>query len=272
MRPRLGILAGRGPFPWLVARAARERGIPVVVLGLAGLATPPAGEEIPWVAVEIQGLEALLRACYQQGIQQVALAGGVPKGILFDPRVWGDARVQAVLSRVAERGDDALLRALARELERMGIQVVEATRFLDHLRAPEGVLTQREPTPEEWADIRFGLEVARAIGALDIGQCVVVRSRAVLAVEAAEGTDETIRRGGRLAREGAVVVKVAKPGQDTRFDLPVVGPDTLEAMAEVRARVLAMEAGMTLLLDQDRLVAEADRLGIALVGVGHGGV
>jgi DUF1009 family protein len=171
------------------------------------------------------------------------------------------------LGRLAQWSDDALLRGVAEELESEGIAVVESTLFLGALLAPEGALTARQPDAAQWADIRYGLAVAKGIGAWDIGQTVVVKSRMVLAVEALEGTDAALRRGGALGRGGAVAVKVSKPGQDLRFDVPAVGPATVEICRESGIAVLAVEAGNTLLLEREVLLDQAAAADLVIVGV-----
>jgi DUF1009 family protein len=169
---------------------------------------------------------------------------------------------------VAVRSDDNLLRAMARFLEEEGVPIIDPTPFLADRLAPAGVLGKHEPTGTEWEDARYGLELARGIGRLDLGQTVVVKERVALAVEALEGTDACIRRGGELAKSGGfVVVKAVKPNQDRRFDLPAVGTDTIETIREAGGRVLAVEAGATLVMDIERMVARADKAKIAVVGL-----
>jgi len=169
------------------------------------------------------------------------------------------------MGKLAIFHDDQILRAVARELEKEGITVVSSTAYLPELLAPSGCLTKRRPTKEEGDDIEFGLMVAKELGRLDIGHCVVVRRKAVLAVEAVEGTDRTIQRGGELAKEGAVAVKVSKPDQDLRFDLPAVGVHTIEVMASVHAAALAIEAGKTIIFDKKEMIQLADSNYIAIV-------
>jgi len=171
----------------------------------------------------------------------------------------------AVVGKLLILHDDDILRAVARELEREGITVVSSTTYLPELLAPPGCLTKRRPSKDETEDIGFGWMVAKQLGGLDIGHCVVVRRRTVLAVEAIEGTDKTIARGGELAKEGAVVVKVSKPNQDLRFDLPAVGLNTIEVMSRVKASVLAIEAGKTLIFDREEMIGLANKKGIAVV-------
>ena len=172
-----------------------------------------------------------------------------------------------IVARLAVKSDDNVLRAIARAAEERNIPITDPTRFLQDRLAPEGVLGKRQPSQEQWDDVRVGIELARAIGLLDLGQTVVVKDRTAVAVEAIEGTDACIRRGGELAKEGAVVVKVVKPQQDRRFDLPAVGPDTIESMAQSGCQVLVVEAGGTLVMDLDDMVRRADKARIAIVGI-----
>jgi DUF1009 family protein len=194
------------------------------------------------------------------------MVGGVRKTHLFSD-VKPDLRSLALLRRVTVPKDDALLRAIAAELEDEGIRIRESTFGLEGLLVEDRTLTRRGPTRKERRDIEFGWEMAGAVGRLDIGQCVVVKDRVVVAVEAVEGSDEAIRRGGKLARGGAVVVKRVKPQQDRRFDLPAVGPGTIKAMIEGGAAVLAIEAGKAVLLDREEAIEAADEAGIAIIGV-----
>jgi DUF1009 family protein len=171
------------------------------------------------------------------------------------------------LAKVRSRDDDRLLRGIAEELEGEGIRILESSLFLSRIIPREGVLTRRAPTTEQWMDVRFGFGVAKEVGRLGVGQTVVVKNQIVLAVEAVEGTDAAIRRGGDLGKEGFVVVKVSKPGQDLRFDVPAVGADTVRILDETHGAVLAVEAGKTLLLETAEMLREADQRGIAVVAV-----
>jgi DUF1009 family protein len=194
------------------------------------------------------------------------MLGGIKKTHVFTT-VRPDFRTLAMATRLALWKDDDILRELAKELEREGIAICESTFGLEGILVEEGSLTARTPTEKEWEDIRYGWEVAHDIGRLDIGQCVVIKDRVVVAVEAVEGTDGAIKRGGELAKEGAVVVKRSKPQQDLRFDLPAVGPRTIEVMASVKASVLAVEAGRTILLDREIMLDKARSARIAIVGI-----
>jgi DUF1009 family protein len=263
----LGLIAGNGVFPLLVARGAREAGVSVVAVAhvgeteeaLAGLV-----DECTWVRVGELG--RIIKAFKRAGCTRAVLAGGIKKARLlrgFRP----DLRGAAFLARVRTLHDDRLLRGIAAELESEGIRVIASTEYMPSLVPAEGPLTRRALRSRERADVAFGLRVAKGVGAFEIGQTVVVKNGLVLAVEAVEGTDEAIRRGGQLARGGAVVVKVSKPGQDLRFDVPAVGPETIRLMAEVGATVLALEAGHTIVLERAETIAAADLASIAVVAV-----
>jgi DUF1009 family protein len=267
MPKKIGLIAGKGQFPLLFAQAARRRGLEVVAVAHRGETDPalePLSHQCQWISVGQLG--KLIRAFKQAGVTQAVMAGGVSRGRLF----WDfrpDLRALNLVRRVGAGHDDRLLRGLAAELEEEGITIISPLLYLEDLLAQPGRLSRRQPTSEELQDIDYGFKIAQAVGRLDLGQCVVVRRQVVTALEATEGTDDTIRRGGRLAGRGAVVVKVCKPGQDLRFDLPAVGPGTIEAMQEVEAGVLAVEAGKTLIFDRDDMLALADRAGIAVWGV-----
>ncbi len=267
MGEKIGLIAGSGQFPFLCARAAKGRGMLVVAVAHRDETDPSLQElvdELHWVYVGQLG--KVIRILKTAGVNQVLMAGGVNRGRLFR-HFRPDLRALSLLRRVGAGKDDRLLSAVAAELESEGIIVQPATLFQEELLAPAGGLNRHRPTRLQQQDIAFGFLLAKEIGRLDIGQCVVVRHQVVLAVEAIEGTDEAIRRGGRLSGGGAVVVKVAKPQQDLRFDQPAVGLNTIRTMAEVGARVLAVEAGKTLIFDREEMLALADREGIAVWGV-----
>jgi DUF1009 family protein len=264
---RLGLIAGDGVFPVLVARGAREAGVPVIACAHVGETDAAIEREVEactWVRVGELG--KIIRTFKDAGCTRAVMAGGIKKARLFSG-FRPDLRGAAFLARMRTLHDDKLLTGIAAELAGEGIPVVASTVFLPRLVPEPGVLGRRAPRSREREDIRFGLAAAKAIGAFEIGQTVVVKDGLVVAIEAVEGTDAAIRRGGELARRGAVVVKVAKPGQDLRFDVPAVGPETIRLMAEVKATVLAVEARRTLLLERERLIAAADAAGIAVVAV-----
>jgi DUF1009 family protein len=268
---KIGLIAGNGRFPIIFAQNAIEQGLSVVAVAHRGETLPEletvvagSGGQISWIHVGQLG--RLIKIFKSAGVDQVVMAGGIKKTRLFT-NVRPDLRSLKLLRQIGQNKDDLLLRAVARELESEGLKVKESTLYLSSILASKGPMTRRVPTGEEWEDIKFGWEIAKEVGRLEIGQCIVVKQRVVLAVEAIEGTDDTIRRGGRLCRSGAVVIKVSKPHQDLRFDVPAVGPSTIEAMKEVKASTLALEAGKTLLLDKDILLEMADREKISIVGM-----
>jgi len=264
-RESIGVIAGGGAFPILVADAARGQGCRTVAVALEGETSPDLAEhvdEIVWI--RLGQLGALIRAFRNRGIGRVLMAGTISKRRMFH-RARPDLKGLSLISRMAVFHDDGILRAVTRELEKQEIRVISSTEFLPELLAPEGVLTRRRPTRGEEADIRFGWRMAKELGRLDIGQCVVVRRKTVVALEAMEGTDEAIRRGGGIAGEEAVVVKVSKPVQDLRFDVPSVGLETVRVMAEAGASVLALEAERTLMFDKPDMIRFADEAGISIV-------
>ena len=263
----IGLIAGGGRFPVLFAESARRAGHRVVAAAHLNQ-TDPALERLvdgcTWVKLGQFGkVVDVLKAA---GATQVVMLGSIAKARFFRD-AWLDGLGLKVMATVAVKSDDNILRTIARGLEERGLPVIDPTPYLEDRLAPEGVLGRHAPSEDEWADARYGLDLARAIGRLDLGQTVVVKDRVAVAVEALEGTDACIRRGGDLAKGGAVVVKAVKPQQDRRFDLPAVGPDTVEAMREARCRVLAVEAGSTLVMDLEEMVRRADAARIALVGI-----
>ena len=265
--PRVGLIAGSGRFPVLFAETARRRGLRVVAVAHRDETDPELERVVDAITWVYPGeLDAVIQALKAAGVERAVMVGGIAKPRLFR-ELRLDARALAVMARLGQVRDDLVLRAVASELENEGIAVVESTVYLVGLVPTPGVLGARPPTPAEWDDIRFGFRAAKVIGQFDIGQSVVVRSGAVVAVEGIEGTDATIRRAGQLANGDIVLVKVCKPTQDTRFDLPAVGPATIRTLAEVRGRALALEAGRTITLDRSEMIALADASEIAVVAV-----
>jgi DUF1009 family protein len=266
----LGLLAGTGRFPLDIVRAARARGERVVAVGIRDLADPALEAEsdgFHWVY--LGELQKLVDTFHAEGVKRAVVAGKIPKTVLYDPAALHlDARALGALQHLADRKDDSIQGALASELESDGFELLRQPDAAPELFAGEGVLGKYAPDAAQWADVAFAWPVARAVGAHDVGQSVVVRERAVIAVEAIECTDATIARAAQLAPGGGlIVVKLAKPGQDPRFDMPAIGVGTLEVMGEAEAVVLAFEAGHTVVLDRESVVREADALGIAVVGV-----
>jgi hypothetical protein len=261
---RLGLIAGGGQFPLIVAKAAAEKGISVYAVahidetdpGLASVA-----DEIEWIHLGRMG--RLIKFLKKNRVRDAVMAGTITKTRMFT-NVRPDLKALAVLAAIDHTRDDKILRAFAGLLEKEGIAVRSSTFMLPELLAPEGYWTRRRPSGSETADVRIGWKLAKEIGRLDIGQCVVLRDGSVLAVEAIDGTDVTIRRGGMLGNGKTVVVKVSKPDQDMRFDVPALGPKTIETMHEVGASVLVVEAGGTVVFDRKEMIGLADKYGIAI--------
>jgi UDP-2,3-diacylglucosamine hydrolase len=260
----IGLVAGSGRFPVLFAQAAAAAGRAVVAVGHEGETDPGLERQVARFAwVKLGQLGRIAEALRAGGCCEAVFCGGLRKVRLFELRPdWLGVKVLAGLRSF---GDDAALRAVAEALEREGVRVVSPLPLVPELQAPAGPLGSRRFTDEQRSDAGVGFAVARSLGALDVGQTVVVKRGVVLAVEAIEGTDVCIARGGALA-EGAVVVKAFKPQQDARFDVPAVGPETVQAMRTARCAALALEAGKAVLLDRDVLASAADEAGIAVEG------
>jgi len=274
MSETLGLIAGRGLYPHRVAELARARGWRVAAVGFHSETDPHLAEavdELCWVHLgELQKMIDALRAA---GVARAVMAGKVLKTHLYGEieAFHLDARAISVLSSLRDRSDDSILAAVVDAIAGEGFEFPDQTELLPELFGAEGCVTATRPSPAQWADVRFGWPVAKATGGLDIGQSVVVKDLAVIAVEAIEGTDAAIRRAAELAGPGCCVVKVAKPSQDPRFDLPTIGLETVKTLAEARAGVLAFEAGRTVLLGGSALAEAADAAGVALVGIApHG--
>lgn len=264
---KIGVIAGGGQFPLLFIEAARKAGREVVVIAHKGetdKAVVASADASCWV--KLGQLGKIIKFFKQQGVGETVFLGTITKTKIFRD-ILPDLKGLSLWNKIDSKQDDAILRAIASTLEEEKIQVLESTLYLRHLLFPAGVLTKKKPNKEQKKDIEFGWKNARAIGRMDIGQCVVVRNLSVVAVEAIEGTDATIKRGGKLAKEKAVVVKLRKPGQDFRFDLPATGLKTIETLAAVDGAVLAVEANQSLLFDRDKVVKLANKAGIVVVGV-----
>jgi len=265
----LGLIAGNGRFPFLVAAAARRAGRRVVAVAVREEAAPGLEREVDelhWVGLGQLGrcIEVLRGA----GVREAVMAGQVKHRRIFSD-VVPDLKLIGVLGRLALKNTDSLIGGVADALGREGIALLPSTDLLRDQLATAGAMTRRRPSEEERRDIEYGIQVGRTLSGLDLGQTVVVKSRAAVALEAMEGTDAVITRAGELAGRGTVVVKLAKPKQDLRFDVPVVGPGTLATMAAAGAGTLAVDAGVTLLMDKPDFLAEADRIGVAVWGIGR---
>ncbi len=264
---KIGIIAGGGQFPLLFAKAAHSQGLKVYAAAHQGEtdeALVDHVERLQWV--KLGQLGKIISFFKQEGVKKTVFIGSITKTNIFRD-VRPDLKGLELWNKINIKQDDAILRAVADRLEKDGIEVVASTGYVPELLFPKGILTKKKPTKDQMADIIYGWEIARSLGNLDIGQCVVVRNQTVLAVEAIEGTDATILRGGTLGKEKAVVVKLRKPKQDLRFDLPAIGMKTIDSMKEVKASVLAVEAEYALFFDRDAVIQAADNAGIVIVGV-----
>ena len=267
---RIGLIAGNGKFPFLALDAAKSLGHDVTVVAIKEETNPEmesaaaVGRAANFHWVSLGQLGKCITILKDAGIKHVLMAGQVKHNRLFS--VVPDLTLLSVVRRLATRNTDALISAVAEVLQEHGIELVESTAFLEPLLAQAGTLTSRSPTVDEQADLAFGYVVADAIVALDVGQTIAVKDRAVVAVEAMEGTDEVIARAARLAGPGVTIIKVAKPNQDMRFDVPVIGVPTIDALRKADATVMSVDAGRALILDGERVFEVANEANISIVG------
>lgn len=265
-----GLIAGNGDFPFLVLQGARSRGIDMAVIAIREEASPAleqATKRLHWVS--LGELSRTISLLHDEGVKHAVMAGQVKHNKIFSS-IRPDWRLAKLLFSLPSKNTDSLIGAVARVLQDEGIELVDSTRFLGPLLPAPGVLTRRSPDEHESADIEYGRQIARQIAGLDLGQTVVVRDRACVAIEAMEGTDETIERAARITGDQRlVVIKVSKPKQDMRFDVPVVGLKTIEVMRRSNATALAIDARRTLLFDRDALITAADEAGIAIQAFEH---
>ena len=262
----LGIIAGSSVYPLLLANAARASGVKKIVVAAFSDETSSdmanCADKIEWLRVGQLG--RLLNFFRAANVRHAIMAGQIAPGNLFNLRP--DFKAMFLLARLKKRNAESIFGAIADQLGEIGVELLPATTFLEHLLAPNGHIAGPKLKPREAADVVFGFEIAKQLSALDVGQTVVVKNGTVLAVEAFEGTNEAIRRGGSLGKKNAVAVKVTKPDQDMRFDVPVIGLETLRVAAEAKLRVIGVESGRTLLLERATLVAAAEREKISIVG------
>ncbi len=264
----LGLIAGEGQFPFLVAKAARSQKIPIVAFAIKGV-TPPALEQYAektfWL--ELGQFDTMVGLFHEHQLSHAVMAGRVPHAALFQ-NIQFDERSKRILMALQDKKANSILGVITAELEREKIQVLDSSLFLKPCMPAAGLLTpERQLTAEEEKDVRFGFPIARDVARLDIGQTIVVKNQIVVAVEGIEGTDKAIERGGELGGLGTVVIKVSKPQQDFRFDIPTVGLRTIKYMEKAGASALAISAGETLLFDRDESLALAKRANIAIVAI-----
>jgi DUF1009 family protein len=269
---KLGLIAGNGRFPFLVLEAARSMGHEVTVVAIKEeafkdleevAARPGPAAAVHWISLGQLG--GWLNILKQAGISRAVMAGQVKHSKIFGGIV-PDMTALSVLTRLKSRNTDAIIAAVAEVMREHGVELIDSTALLQPMLASEGVMTRRAPTADEYKDLEFGYRMADTIAGLDIGQTIAVKHQAVVAVEAMECTDETIARAGHLAGPGVAIVKVAKPGQDMRFDVPVVGLETVQAMRRAGAALLSLDAGQALMFERDTMLASANEAGIAIVG------
>ena len=263
---KLGILAGVGKLPVECAKAAKNLDYEVWSIALL----PDTDPEIKnysaqFESISVANLEKLLNYLEQNQIKLVTMIGKVTKELLFKAGIQPDARAMQLIMNLTTLSDDAIMLAFIEELKKIGVETFDQTKLIKPLLPSAGVLTKRAPDPRETQDIEFGFGIAKELGRLDIGQTVVIKNRAVMALEAIEGTDACIKRGGNLSGGGAVVVKVAKPQQDSRFDVPTVGAQTIEVMNAAGATALAIEADKTLLVEREKVLQLAESYNLAIV-------
>ncbi len=266
---KVGLIAGIGNLPVEFMRAAQHEGYEVVVISVVTDGAPELQAEADaYYQISVFKSDTVIKTFLKEGVTDVTMLGKVTKEHLYKKiTTIPDMRTIKLLNRLRNRKDDTIMLAIVEELEKEGLSVADQTKYMRSLMPPVGVMTKRQPTEVEQLDITFGFTLAKQMGALDIGQTVVVKEQAAMAIEAIEGTDECIKRGGALGREGAVVVKTAKPNQDVRFDVPAVGMKTLESMIAGNCKVLAMEAKRTIFVEQEAVLQKANELGIVICAV-----
>lgn len=268
MSERIGLIAGNGQFPILFAKSATSQGWEIVGIAVREETSAELQNhvhKIYWIGVG--QLKEFFQILEKEKLKKVVMAGQIRPAHIFDKNISMDEHLKKFLNVVRDKRADSLLGGIARILRRKGIKLLDSTTFLKSYLIRRGVLTSFPPEDAQWQDIRFGKAIAKRIAGLDIGQTVVVKDKAILAVEAIEGTDEAIKRGGALAGGGAIVVKVSKPRQDMRFDIPFVGPKTIDSLKLASCAVLAMEAGRTFLLEKEECLKKAEENKICLVGI-----
>ena len=261
---KIGLIAGGGSLPLEFLRSARRRGETVVVFAIREMAPPGLEEEADRVYhLEINQYRKILYLSFRERVRRLAMVGKIEKAVIFD-RERQDAAAREDLNRVVDKKDYTILEEWTRRLKRVGVEVIDGREYLGHLLPEGGVLGRVAPDERVTGDMRLGFETAKKVAAMDVGQVVVVKDRAVVAVEAMEGTDATIERARSIAGEGCVMVKVSRPAQDMRWDVPTVGPDTIARLAEHAFSGMAIESGGMFFLERERAIRLADESRIAV--------
>lgn len=268
MKEAIGLIAGKSEFPLLFAKAARAKGVKIVAVGIEGETKPELGSLVDkFFWVNLGELSKTLDIFKSEGIKKAVMAGGITKSRIFNEALKIDGLMKSILVRALDKKDDTLLSMITAALRSSGVELMDSTLFMEGLLPKEGLLTKTRISKEQGEDIKFGAKIAKEIAGLDIGLAVFIKDKAVIAVEDIEGTDAMINRGGRLAGPGGVVIKAARPKQNMKFDIPVIGPGTIRSMAEVKAVCLAIEANKTLMIDKEEAIALAGDNGISIIAV-----
>ncbi len=262
----IGLIAGNGKLPILFAQEARKKGVKVVAIAIneeTEKELEKCVDKIYWLGVG--ELEKLSQVLVKEKLSSVVMAGQVKHKKLFDKSIKMDPKMQALLDSVKDKKTDSLIGAIAKRLEIYGVKLLDSTTFLSDYLPKKGVLTKAPLNKKVLDDVDFGIKIAKKIAGLDIGQTVVVKDKAILAVESIEGTDEAIKRGAKYGKEGIVVVKVSKPNQDMRFDIPTIGPETIRILKELKAKCISIEAEKTLIIDKEETIKLANESGIGII-------
>ena len=265
---KIGLIAGYGKFPILFAKNAIKNNVKIYTIAIKEEAFPEIEEysyKTKWL--NIGELKKAILFLKLRGVKNLVMAGKVHKKQALFSNKQKDKEIEDVLSSVKDKKDDSLLKGIVDKVEKLGFKFLDSTTFLQEYMAEAGCITKRKPTDIEEKDLKFGFELAKSVSGLDIGQSVIVKDTVILAIEAIEGTDEAIKRGAKIGGEGAVVVKVSKPNQDMRFDVPVIGEDTIDTLISNKIAVLGIEADKTLFLDKQAVIEKADNAGISIVGM-----
>ncbi len=263
---RIGLVAGEGKLPIVFARVAKQKGDTVIAFGLKGITSPDLDKHVdklhwvPWGSLQKAALLLVT-----ERIKKIIMLGKIKKDVLFNSEESLDANAKLIFDKIKDKKDYAVLNGINSFLKKFGVEIIDSTTYLRELIPSRGTITRREPSGEEWDDINYGVRIAKSLSGFDIGQTIVVKEKTVIAVEAMEGTDETIARSGSLKVNGFVVVKVARPDQDMRFDVPLVGLETIHTLANSGGKALALEAGKTLLMDREAVIRFADEKDISIV-------
>jgi len=265
---KIGLIAGNRKFPLLFAASAKKQGCKIIAIAIKGdtsLKLKKFVDKIYWLKLsEFQKMFDIFKS---EAVEAVVMAGQISPRRLFSKETQNNPELRQILDTLKDKQADTLFGAVAKRLEAAGLTLLDSTTFIDEFLPKKGTLTKQEPDFNTWEDVYFGLNLAKAVANLDIGQTVAVKSKAIVAVEAFEGTDNLIRRAGKIGRGKVVIVKVSKPKQDMRFDIPVIGLNTIKNLVRSKCSCLAFEAGKTLFIDQKESVQLADRQGISIVAI-----